>query len=187
MKNLFFFCSLLMLVLLNTKVNAQSLIDADSMIVIQQSDSNFTAMAVTIYRGLSASTIKAIFKERFEKSNRQKLDFARQAIQFEEKAKRNEAKYTEITGDTIAIDSSINLAGDWTIKGGEVSLKFSVSNNQSTSNKVKIKIVSTEELIISVDKVGEVAFYKQDATTWIGKADTLYKMTLDKPKAKNKN
>lgn len=166
-------------------VQSQSLLDADSIIVVQETDSTYTALAVTIYSGISANALKAIFKDRFDRSTRQKLQSAKTALQLEAKAKRDEAKYTEITGDTIAIDS-IDLDGDWTIRGGEVSLKFTVTDNQSTSNKVKLKIVSIEELVISVDKVGEVTFYKQDENTWLGKADTLYKMTLDKPKAKNK-
>lgn len=167
-------------------IQSQSLLDADSLIVVQKNDSTYTVLAVTIYADITANALKAIFKDRYDKSTRLKLQSARTALQLEAKAKRDEAKYTEITGDTIAVDS-ITLDGDWTIRGGEVSLKFTVTNNQSTSNKVKLAIVSAEELIISVDKVGEVTFYKQDATTWLGKADTLYKMTLDKPKAKNKN
>lgn len=167
-------------------LQSQSLLDADSLIVVQENDTTYTVLATTIYKGITANALKAIFKDRFERSNRLKLQSARTALQLEAKAKRDEAKYTEITGDTIVVDS-ISLDGDWTIRGGEVTLKFTVTNNQSTSNKVKLKIVSIEELVISVDKVGEVTFYRQDEKTWLGKADTLYKMTLDKPKAKNKN
>lgn len=168
------------------QLQSQSLLDADSVIVIRKNDSTYTVLAATIYKDVTANALKAIFKDRYERSNRLKLQSARTALQLEAKAQRDEAKYTEITGDTIQLDS-IALDGDWTIQGGAVSLKFSVANNQSTNAKVKIKIVSVEELIISVDKVGEVAFYKQDGATWIGKADALYKMTLDKPKAKSKN
>lgn len=182
MKKTFIF---VLLAFCSTIAYNQSLIDADSIILINNQDGTYDALAVTIYRGLSAQTIKTIYKDRFEKSNGQKLQSAKTALQYEEKAKRDEAKFTEITGDTIAIDS-IDLDGDWVIRGGETNLRFTVASNKSTSNKVKLKIVSIDELIISVDKVGEVAFYRQEENTWIGKADTLYKMTLAKPKAKNK-
>lgn len=183
MKQVFF---LALLILFSVVAYTQSLIDADSIILIDNQDGTYDALAVTVYKGLSAQTVKTIYRDRFERSKGLKLQSAKTALQYEAKATRDEAKYTEITGDTIVVDS-INLDGDWTIKGGEVSLKFTVANNKSTSNKVKLAIVSTEELIVSVDKVGEVSFYKQDENTWLGKADTLYKMTRDKPKAKNKN
>ena len=172
------------LILFSVVAHTQSLIDADSIILIDNQNGTYDALAVTVYQGLSAQTVKTIYRDRFERSKSLKLQSAKNALQYEAKATRDEAKYTEITGDTIAVDS-ITLDGDWTIRGGEVSLKFTITNNQSTKAKVKIVIVSAEELIISVDKVGEVTFYKQDATTWLGKADRLYKMTLDKPKAKN--
>lgn len=175
-----------LLILFSVVAYTQSLIDADSIILIDNQDGTYDALAVTVYQGLSAQTIKTIYRDRFERSKGLKLQSAKTALQYEAKATRDEAKYTEITGDTIAVDS-ITLDGDWSIRGGEVSLKFTITNNKSKSNKVKLSIVSAEELIVSVDKVGEVTFYKQDATTWLGKADTLYKMTLDKPKAKNKN
>ena len=175
-----------LLIFFSAAAYTQSLIDADSIILIANQDGTYDALAVTVYKGLSAQTVKTVYRDRFERSKGLKLQSAKTALQYEAKASRDEAKYTEITGDTIQLDS-INLDGDWTIRGGEVSLKFTVTNNQSTSNKVKLKIVSIEELIVSVDKVGEVTFYRQDESTWLGKADTLYKMTLDKPKAKNKN
>ncbi len=177
-----FFC--LILALCSVVAYNQSLIDADSIILINNQDGTYDALAVTVYQGLSAQTIKTIYKDRFEKSKGQKLQSAKTALQYEEKAKRDEAKYTEITGDTIAIDS-IDLDGDWSIKGGEVSLKFKINKNKSNNAKVELKIVSDEELIISIDKVGEVSFYKKDENTWIGKADTLYRMTIDKARAKN--
>lgn len=174
-----------LLILFSIVAYTQSLIDADSIILIDNQDGTYDALAVTVYKGLSAQTIKTIYRDRFEKSNGQKLQSAKTALQFEAKARRDEAKYTEITGDTIAIDS-IDLDGEWTIRGGEANLKFTVEQNQSKNAKVKLKIISVEEMIISVDKVGEVSFYRQDENTWLGKADTLYKMTRDKPKAKNK-
>lgn len=166
-------------------IKSQSLLDADSIIVIQTSDTTFNVLAVTIYPGLSASALKSVFKDRFDKNTRLKLQSAKTALRFEEKARQDEAKYTQITGDTIVIDS-VYLDGEWTIKGGEVNLKFTVTDNKSTSAKVKVKIVSSEELIVSLDKVGEITFYRQEDGVWLGKADIIYKMTLDKPKVKNK-
>lgn len=181
MKNKVFFLIAVAALLRVSPLFGQSLIDADSIILIQTTDTTFDAYAVTIYKGLSIQTIKTIYKDRFEKSNGQKLESAKTALQFEEKAKRDEAKYTEITGETIQIDS-INMDGSWDITGGEVKLKFTIADNKSQSTKVKLKIISIDEIIVSVDKVGEIAFYKQEEGVWLGKADILYKMILNKTK-----
>lgn len=179
MKYLFFLIGLI----LATYAPAQSLLDADSIIVIQESDTTFTLLAVTVYPGIKADALKQVYRDRYEKSQRLKLQSARQYLQLEEKAKVDEAKFIEIIGDTIAIDS-ITLDGEWDIKGGETSIIFTITDNQSGNNKVKLKILSAEEMVISLDKVGEIPFYKQDENNWVGKADTLYKMTRRKAKEK---
>jgi hypothetical protein len=186
MKNQVFFLVAIAALLHIAPLFGQSLIDADSIILVQKTDTTFDALAVSVYKNISVQTLKQIYKDRFEKSNSLRVQSAKNALSLEEKAKRDEAKYTEVTGDTIQIDS-INIDGDWGITGGEVKLKFTIANNKSESAKVKLKIISVDEIIVSVDKVGDIAFYKQEEGIWLGKADTLYKMILDKTKPKKQS
>jgi len=172
-------------ILLALSIKSQSLLDADSIVVVQETDSTYTALAVTIYSGISANALKSIFKDRYDKSNRLKLQSARTALQYEEKAKKDEAKFTEITGDTIAIDS-FSLDGDWTISGDGVTIEITIADNQSTDDRVKLKVISSGELLISYESIGEIPFYKQDENTWLGKGKALYKMIREKPKGKSK-
>lgn len=182
MKNLV----ILLLLCLVIQLQAQSLIDADSIIVIQEDDSTFTAMAVTVYPGLKANAIKTIYRDRYEKSQRLKVSAAKLTIQLDESANKAATTFFQVTGDTISLDS-VSVDGEWALRGGETTINFAVENNLSDNNKVAIKkIVDTEEIILTIKDVGEVNFYKQDENTWIGKGKEVYRMTRRKAKEKAK-
>lgn len=165
--------------------SAQSLLDADSIIVIQKNDSTFTAMAVTVYPGLKAAVIKQIYRDRYEKSQRLKVDAAKLTIQLNEKANKASTTYFQVTGDTISVDS-VSLDGEWALKGGETSINFTVTNNQSDNNKVALKVIDAQEILLIIKDVGQISFYKENENSWIGKGKELFKMTRRRAKEKAK-
>lgn len=181
MKNLLFLFLFAPLVLFS-----QSLLDADSIIVIQNNDSTFTALAVTIYPGLKAGVIKQVYRDRYDKSQRLKVEAAKLTIQLNEKANKASTTFFQVTGDTISLDS-VSLDGEWALKGGEISINFTVTNNnQSDNNKVALKVVDAQEILLIIKDVGEVSFYKENENSWIGKGKELFKMTRRRAKEKAK-
>lgn len=167
-------------------IRAQSLLEADSMIVVQTAQGVYTAMATYLYKGLDSAAIRNIYKERVERARRLKLQSALQTIELEEKANQEESKYKQATGDSLTIDST-GLDGTWTLSNGKISETIEIEDNQSKTPGVFIKVVSAKEILIVFDEIISADFYKQENNVWVGKSGgTVFKLIRDKSKPKKK-